>query len=44
MDTSALITMVIVHVTVTAFTGYFFYRVLTMKPKGDDLTEAEDEE
>ncbi|WP_166537284.1 hypothetical protein [Flavobacterium ichthyis] len=33
MNTEALITMVITQGLVIAFAGYFFYRVLTTKPK-----------
>lgn len=38
MNTTALIMMVSVEATVIFLTGYFFYKVLTSKPKeGDDL-------
>ncbi len=33
MSTSALITMILVQVTVTAITAYFFWRVLKTPPK-----------
>ncbi|MBO6517014.1 MAG: hypothetical protein JJ975_10740 [Bacteroidia bacterium] len=41
METSALITMVLVQVAVTAITGYFFYRVLTapQRPEPDSYTD-----
>lgn len=45
MGTSALITMIVVQVTVTAITGYFFYKVLTTppKPEPDSFSENDDE-
>ncbi len=33
MNTTALILMVIVQITVISITGYFFYRVLTIPPR-----------
>ncbi|MEI6347954.1 MAG: hypothetical protein WCP69_08420 [Bacteroidota bacterium] len=39
MNIGALITMVIVHVSVTAFTVYYFYKVLVAKPKSNSLDE-----
>jgi len=49
MNTTALITMVISQGIVISFTGYFFYKVLTIKPKqepdsyseNDDVTERQ---
>lgn len=35
MSTAALVMMVTTELVVTAFTGYFFYRVLTSKPEQD---------
>lgn len=35
MNTSALLMMVVVESVVTFLTGYFFYKVLTTKPKSD---------
>lgn len=36
MTTAGLITMVLVQVTVTLVTGYFFWKVLRVPPKPDD--------
>ena len=36
METSALVLMIVVQVTVTCITGYFFYKVLTVKPKKEN--------
>lgn len=36
MTTSALITMLLVQLTVTGITGYFFWKVLKTPPKPDD--------
>lgn len=36
MNTTALIMMVSVEVTVILLTGYFFYKVLTSRPKSGD--------
>lgn len=45
MNTSALIMMVATELTVAAFTGYFFYQVLTAKPKPepDSYLDNDDE-
>lgn len=45
MKTEALITMILAQGIVTAFTAYFFYKVLTMKPKPepDSYSENDDE-
>jgi hypothetical protein len=45
MNTSALIMMVATQIIVASFTGYFFYRVLTSKPKPepDSFSENDDE-
>ena len=45
MDSSALIMMVATQLIVTGFTLYFFYRVLTGKPKPepDSFSENDDE-
>jgi hypothetical protein len=39
MNTSALITMVLTQVVVTALTGYFFYKVLYTKPNSDQSAD-----
>lgn len=39
MNTDALIWMLTVDVTVTLFTGYFFYKVLFAKPKTPQDTD-----
>lgn len=46
MNTEALITMVATQGIVISLTGYFFYRVLTTKPKAepDSFTDNNDEE
>ena len=46
MNTEALITMMVTQGIVISFTAYFFYRVLTTKPKAepDAFTENDDEE
>lgn len=49
MTTSALIMMILVQVTVTIITGYFFFKVLRTPPKqepdsyseNDDIPETE---
>jgi len=49
MNTTAIITMVISQGIVILFTAYFFYKVLTIKPKqepdsyseNDDVTERQ---
>jgi hypothetical protein len=45
MNSQALIMMVFTQLVVTGFTGYFFYRVLTTKPKPepDSYIENDDE-
>ena len=45
MNTEALITMVLTQGIVIGLTGYFFYRVLTTKPKTepDSFTENDAE-
>jgi hypothetical protein len=45
MNTEALIMMVTTQGIVTVLTGYFFYRVLTTKPKvePDSFTENDQE-
>ena len=44
MNTEALITMVATQGIVIFFTAYFFYKVLTVKPKSepDSFTENDD--
>ena len=44
MNTEALITMVTTQGIVIFFTAYFFYKVLTVKPKSepDSFTENDD--
>ena len=46
MTTSALILMIIVQVSVTCLTGYFFYKVLKTPPKAepDSYSENDDED
>lgn len=39
MNTTALILMVTVQVTVTAFTAYFFWRVLKTPPKANTISQ-----
>ncbi|MFT6850882.1 MAG: hypothetical protein ACJATA_001699 [Sphingobacteriales bacterium] len=36
MEPSALILMIVVQVSVACITGYFFYKVLTVKPKKEE--------
>lgn len=45
MKTEALITMVVAQGTVIAITAYFFFKVLTIKPKKepDSYTENDEE-
>lgn len=45
MSNSAFITMIVVQVTVTIITGYFFYKVLTIPPRAepDSYSENDDE-
>lgn len=40
MNTSALLMMIFVESIVTFFTGYFFYKVLVIKPKDEDNHEV----
>jgi hypothetical protein len=46
MNTEALITMISTQGLVTGFTIYFFYKVLTIKPKSepDSFTKNDGEE
>lgn len=46
MNTEAIITMVLTQGIVTFFAAYFFYKVLTIKPKQepDSFSENDDEE
>jgi hypothetical protein len=46
MNTEALITMLLTQGIVVLFAVYFFYKVLTIKPKQepDSFTENDDEE
>lgn len=39
MNTSALLMMVIVESIVVIFTGWFFWKVLTTKPRSEDQTD-----
>jgi len=43
MNTEALLTMVITQGIVIGFTGYFFYKVLTTKPKPESDSKDEEE-
>jgi len=45
MSNSAFITMIIVQVTVTVITGYFFYKVLTTpaRPEPDSYAENDND-
>lgn len=43
MTTSAIITMVLTMGTVTGFTGYFFYKVLTISRKDKSDSHPEDD-
>ena len=45
MSTSALLLMISVWVTVTSITGFFFYKVLTIKPTAepDSFSENDDD-
>jgi len=43
MNSSALTLMAITQLTVIAITGYFFYRVLTTKPKPEPDSYTEDD-
>ena len=44
MNTEAIITMVLTQGIVIGFTAYFFYKVLTIKPKSepDSFTDNDD--
>ncbi|MCB0790581.1 MAG: hypothetical protein H6595_09510 [Flavobacteriales bacterium] len=44
MKGPAMTLMVIVQVTVICITGYFFYRVLTTKPKPEPDSYSENDE
>ena len=44
MDGSALTLLVFARGTVTLLTGYFFYRVLTAKPKPEPYSYTDDDE
>lgn len=41
MSDSALITMILVQVTVTCITAYFFVKVLRTSPKKEDSSKEE---
>ncbi len=45
MNTEALITMIVTQGIVIGFTAYFFYKVLTTKPKTepDSFTDNDDQ-
>lgn len=44
MSVSAIITMVLTMGVVTGFTGYFFYKVLTIPKKNEPDSYAENDE
>ena len=44
MNTEALITMIATQGIVISFTAYFFYRVLTTKPKAEPASFTENDE
>ncbi len=44
MNTEALITMIATQGIVIGFTAYFFYRVLTTKPKSEPDSFTENDE
>ncbi len=44
MSNSAFITMILVQVTVTIITGYFFYKVLTIPPRPEPDSYSENDE
>ena len=44
MNTGALITMVVVELVVTILTIWFFYKVLTIKPKPEPDSYSENDE
>lgn len=44
MNATAVILMVVVQVTVTCFTAYFFWKVLTIPAKGFDENPEDSDE
>jgi hypothetical protein len=44
MSTSAIIMMILVQGTVVSITAYFFYKVLTVKPKEEPDSYSENDE
>jgi len=44
MNTGAFITMVVVELIVTILTIWFFYKVLTIKPKAEPDSYSENDE
>ncbi len=44
MSTAALIMMIVTQVTVTSITGFFFWKVLTTKPKEEPDSFSENDE
>ena len=44
MSTSALLMLVVTEVTVTAFTLYFFWKVLTVPPKPEPDSFADNDD
>jgi hypothetical protein len=44
MSTSALIMMLVTQITVICITGYFFYKVLTTKPKPEPDSNSENDD
>ncbi|HKJ44334.1 MAG TPA: hypothetical protein VJ991_00780 [Balneolales bacterium] len=44
MNATALTLMIVVQVSVTGITGYFFWRVLKSPPEPDSYTEDKKEE
>ncbi|MGF1639058.1 MAG: hypothetical protein ACFCUU_18425 [Cyclobacteriaceae bacterium] len=42
MTTSAIITMIVVQLSVTLITGYFFWKVLKLAPSKKNGKEAEE--
>lgn len=44
MSTSALILVIFVWSSVTLITGFFFYKVLTIKPKSEPDSYSENDE
>jgi hypothetical protein len=44
MTNSALIMMLVTQISVVAITGYFFYRVLTSKPRPEPDSFCENDE